>query len=109
MEKYQIINEYEEQMEHRKWDKEIPYINFPSDWFVKIIPPFAGAVVRFRVKKGNIDVSVYLDCYDRLGSVGSPYWEVYPHFDDTFRCPMNDTESLILAISESLSQQLSAS
>jgi hypothetical protein len=101
---YRLAYEYEEQMEHRKWMKEIPYIQFPADWKVQITPPFAGAVVRFRVQKDDMEVSIYLDCYDRLGSYGSPYWEVfYPHEGDVFRCDMSDTESLLNAITHSLS------
>ena len=102
MENYRLPYEYEEMMEHRKWMKEIPYIQFPSDWKVQITPPFAGAVVRFRVQKNDAEVSVYLDCYDRLGYYGSPYWEVYPHEGDVFRCDMSDTESLLNAITHSL-------
>lgn len=105
MENYRLAYEYEQQMEHRKWAKEIPYIQFPADWKVQITPPFAGAVVRFRVQKDDMEVSIYLDCYDRLGFYGSPYWEVYPHEGDVFRCDMSDTESLLNAITHSLSEQ----
>jgi hypothetical protein len=105
MENYRLPYEYEEMMEHRKWMKEIPYIQFPADWKVQITPPFAGAVVRFRVQKNDAEVSIYLDCYDRLGCYGSPYWEVYPHEGDVFRCDMSDTESLLNAITHSLSER----
>ena len=94
-----------ELMEYGKWGAEIPYITFPTDWQVKIIPPFGGAVVRFRVRKGDVEVSVYLDCYDNLGCYGKPYWEVHPHDDDVFRCDMEDTEALLKAISESINQR----
>lgn len=86
---------YEQRMEHSKWIKEIPYIQFPSDWSVQITPPFAQAVVRFRVKSKGADISVYLDCYDHLGCVGQPYWEIYPHDGDVYRCLLNETEDLI--------------
>ena len=85
----------------RKWIDEIPFINFPQDWQIKITPPIFGAIVRFRVNTPKAsDISVYLDCYDRLGFFGEPYWEVYPYKDDIFRCKMNDIESLLKAISE---------
>lgn len=103
---YNLLREYEEQMEHRKWIKEIPYLQFPADWKVKITPPFAGAVVRFGVEKGGNNVSVYLDCYDKLGCYGSPYWEVYPYNDDVFRCDISDVEGLLAAIAYSLSEQI---
>lgn len=105
MENYRLAYEYEKQMEHSKWMKEIPYIQFPTDWKVQITPPFAGAVVRFRVQKDDMEVSIYLDCYDRLGWYGSPYWEVYPYEGDVFRCDMLDTESLLNAITHSLSKR----
>ena len=92
-------------MEYSKWDRDIPYITFPTDWQVKIRPPFGGAVVRFGIRKGDVEVSVYLDCYDNLGCEGKPYWEVHPHDDDTFRCDMEDTEALLKAISESIDQR----
>jgi len=105
MENYELILKYDKIMENNKWSQEIPYISFPSDWEVQIIPPFLGALIRFRVKKGKAEVSIYLDCYDNLGSVGSPYWEVYPYEGDVFRCDMLDTESLLRAIGESISGQ----
>jgi len=105
MENYELILKYDKIMENNKWSQEIPYIPFPSDWEVKITPPSVGAVVRFRVKKGDAKVSVYLDCYDNLGCVGFPYWEVYPYGGDVFRCDMLDTESLLRAIDESISGQ----
>lgn len=72
---------------------------------VQISPPFSGAVVRFRVKKDKAEVSIYLDCYDRLGFYGEPYWEVHPHEGDVYRCDMADTESLLNAIKHSISEQ----
>lgn len=95
-----LVSEVEKKFEYDKWMKEIPYIKFPSDWEIKIVPPFAGAIVRFRVKKGNADISVYLDCYDMLGAVSRPYWEIYPysHDSDTFRCNIHDIDALLEAI-----------
>ncbi len=67
-----------------KWAKEIPYLRFDNDWEVKIIPPFAGALARFIVKKGDKIVSVYFDGYSQLGYMYDkndnpiPYFEIYP-------------------------------
>jgi hypothetical protein len=91
-------------LEHSKWQKEIPYIQFPADWQVQISPPFAGAVVRFRVKKDKAEVSIYLDCYDRLGCYGSPYWEVYPYKGDVGRCGIDEIDTLLSLISTSLEE-----
>lgn len=105
MKNYRLVYEYEDKMEHRKWIKEIPFIQFPNDWKVQITPPFAGAVVRFRVQKDEAEVSIYLDCYDKLGCYGSPYWEVYPYKGDVFRCDISDTGSLLNAIAQSILEQ----
>lgn len=49
--------------EWRKWSQEIPYIQFPAHWKVKLLPPWACAIVRFMVKSesnvGKEYVSVY--------------------------------------------------
>jgi hypothetical protein len=77
-----VANEHE----WRKWAKAIPYIKWPSDWEVKAIPPAAGAIVRYYVKTPNCEiVSIYLDCYDILGFMGYPYWEVYAFIDELLR------------------------
>jgi len=101
-----IVSSYEKYMEFIKWSVEIPYIQFPATWRIRIIPPFGGAIVRFRVLCGNADISVYLDCYDRLGFYkGKPYWEVYPHQEDIFRCDMEDVAGLLSAIKESIEEK----
>ncbi len=88
--------------EWRKWITEIPFIQFPADYQVQVIPPFQGAIVRFRVKKEGSDksISVYLDCYEALGCYDGPYWEMYPYEDDTARFNMEDTKGLLKSIAE---------
>lgn len=87
-----------------KWSREIPEIEFPGDWAIRIIPPFKGAIVRFRARLPHMgkedSVSIYLDCYDTLGCYGSPYWEVYPYRGDVERCDMMDIEELLRMISD---------
>ena len=98
--------EVERDYEYSKWNRDIPFLQFDKDWQVKVIPPFGGAVARFCVKYEKAWVSVYLDCYDSLGYVGVPYWEIYPYDDDdTFRCGINETDELINAIRESINEQ----
>jgi hypothetical protein len=93
--------EVESQQKWREEVKHIPFIQFPVDWKVQIIPPFGDAVIRFRVKlPSGMDKSVYLDVRDSLGCVGSPYWEVYPYHDDIFRCPREDVTALLEAIAD---------
>jgi hypothetical protein len=91
----------EKKFEYIKWAKEIPWMNFPPHWRIKIIPPFLAAIVRFRVTTDKLkdnDISVYLDCYDKLGCVGQPYWEAYSINGDTERFLLNETDELLVAI-----------
>lgn len=67
----------------RNWCKEAPWLQFPPELEVKIVPPFGGAMARFYVRfAGSSDeskhVSVYWDCKDNLGFMNAPYWEIYP-------------------------------
>lgn len=90
------------------WIDKIPYLKFPPTWAIQIIPPFADATVRFRVRTDELPknscVSVYLDVNNSLGYQEQPYWEVYPYTirNSTFRCFLEDTDELIQAISEAL-------
>lgn len=97
--------------EWTRWLREIPTIQFPSYWFVRMSPPFNGAIVRFRVSLDGDrehEASVYLDCYDRIGCFGAPYWEVYPYGDDVGRVAMTDVaglmEMLIVAVKQAYEQ-----
>lgn len=96
-----IVLKSEQIQEYKKWAKEIPFIPFKEDWEVKPIPPFGGAIVRFIVRrKDDLEksISVYLDCYGRLGAMEKPYWEIYPYKEDTYRCYMEEVEDLVNAI-----------
>lgn len=99
-----------EAFEWRKWVHEIPFIQWPADWEVKAIPPFAGAVIRYFIrhsKDHNAHVSVYLDCYDQLGIMGQPYWEIHPDTeDDCGRFHMAETKELLEGIAASLEKQM---
>lgn len=103
IEKFRLSAKMDTEFEWRKWGAEIPYIKFPESWEVKIIPPFTGAIIRFRIKKNaKEDISVYLDCYDMLGMYGEPYWEVYPVNGDVERIKMSDVKELIATIKKAL-------
>lgn len=92
-----------------EWDKymsTIPEITFPDGWRIKIIPPYAGAIIRFIASFKNKEISVYLDGFHMLGVYSFkseervPYWEAYPINGDTFRCDMKDVNELIHAMKE---------
>jgi len=108
--------------EFQEWADQIPFIQFPSHWQVQVIPTFLGAQARFLVKtetsRENEAVSVYLDCYGRLGHFqdNTPYWEVYACLDKNteisvseesdkcgpFRCGMNSIHELKDLIEQAL-------
>lgn len=98
----------EKEFEWRKWINEIPPLQFPSHWYVRIIPPFSTGIVRFMVcltPDMRDRVSVYLDCYQLAGCMDGPYWEVYPGGEgggDVSRCGINDTATLLEEIGKSL-------
>ncbi len=79
----------------------IPWLQFPSDWKVRVIPPFADAVVRFQVKlPSGKQKSIYLDSRGSLGYYEGPYWEVYPVQGDVGRCGREDAEELMKMIAD---------
>ena len=93
--------------EQQKWREEIkilPFIQFPAEWKVQVIPPFADAIIRFRVEiEDGVFRSVYLDGRNSLGywdMVGSYYWEVYPYRGDTGRCALNEVSELLRMIGD---------
>jgi hypothetical protein len=95
-------------LEWGKWRTSIPCFNFPADWYVRIIPPFANGIIRFLVddnQKMNDPISIYLDCYDFLGCENSPYWEAYPIEGNTYRCLMENAEELIQVIDKELKRR----
>jgi len=83
-----------------------PFLSFPPDWEIQFIPPTCGATMRFRVRLRSVPsrtVSVYADYTDTLGSVGQPYWEIYPDAEGgTSRFLLAETYALRFAIQKSL-------
>lgn len=92
----------EAEQDWRGWVDKIPAIHFDPGWNVQVIPPFGGALARFRVMVGDKTSSVYLDGHEALGFFGEPYWEVYPVGDDVGRCAMADTDELLSLIRQSI-------
>lgn len=84
----------------------MPYLSFPADWRVAVIPPFAGALARFLVMRSQSQVSVYADFHDALGCYGEPYWEIHPDITgDCERYPIADGEGLLAGIAASFDKQ----
>ena len=95
MQRYRI----EEDQDWRGEINRVPFIQFPADWAIQMIPPFSDAVVRFRVKlPSGQEKSIYLDSRDSIGFMGYPYWEVYPYKGDCGRCAMEEIDELLALI-----------
>lgn len=91
----------EDEENWRGYIKSMPFIQFSADWKVSIIPPFAGAIARFRVKLPSGSVkSVYFDPFNRLGCEDEPYWEVHPFQGDCGRCNKDEIEELLQMIAD---------
>jgi len=74
------------------------YIELEQGFSFRVVPPIGGALMRFLIfhKESERDFSVYFDAHDQLGSVGQPYFEVYPVQGDTFRS--TDIKEIMKAI-----------
>ena len=97
----------EHQERWRDWADVLPDFSFPAEWLIRFIPPFAGALMRFKVRHLEGFVSVYFDGFERLGYGGGPYWEVYPDadFGDVARFAMDDWPGVVECIRDSLTKQ----
>ena len=101
IEDYKLRHKIEEMDEWGRWQQEIPEIVFPTGWKIQMRPPSVGAIVRFNAN----GISVYLDCYSRLGVVGEPYWEIHPSADgDCERFVMHDIAGLIEGLTRAMAE-----
>lgn len=86
-----------------EWSIIVPYIKFKEKWNVKIMPPFYGALVRFKVEYNNKICSVYLDVYNKLGYMDNPYWEIHCSQDDVIeRFYIDETDKVTNSIDKLL-------
>lgn len=101
-----VADKYDETFETNEWLHRLPYLKFRDDWLVCIIPPFMGAIIRFKIRKittkEHNSVSVYFDGYNHLGYVGEPYWEIYPIDGGIDRFPMGAEDAMLDAIEQAL-------
>ena len=71
--------EVERAEDWHSWIDKIQPFELRQGYTIKVIPPFAGAVIRFHIGHISSDrtVSIYFDGFDNLGVVGYPYYEAY--------------------------------
>lgn len=85
-----------EKLQFREWSEKLPWIKWPSEYYVKSIPNCGGSFVRYLVSLNPFDekprvVSIYLDCIGALGFMPWPYWEVFDG-EETYRCKWDNIE-----------------
>jgi hypothetical protein len=98
---------YDSVFETDKWRMKLPYLSFPPDWEIRIIPPSVSAIIRFHVRKKETLkddwISIYFDGYNNLGFATGPYWEIYPNNEgDNQRFLLGEEKEMIEAIQEAL-------
>lgn len=105
--KYAQRSDLERDEDWGKHGSEAPTFNFPVEWGVKIIPPFAGALMRFTVTVGTAQVSIYYDPLCKLGCMNNPYWEIYPAIGGDAERFLNDQmDAMMDSIQASIDDQL---
>lgn len=71
----------------------IPYFSLPEGWSICIFPPFGGADARFMLKKGSVEISIFLDCRESLGyHKDGAYYEILG--DTHYRIPLAEAERI---------------
>lgn len=95
-----MLSKVEQMHDFRGWARKLPAFHFDKEWDVKIIPPFAGAIIRFVIDYNEKHVSVYFDAYSELGWMCDndeqpiPYFEYYDSVD-THRYYLDESEQMM--------------
>lgn len=95
-----ILSKAEQIHDFRGWANRLPTFHFDKEWDVKIIPPFAGAIIRFTIDYKNKHVSVYFDGYSELGYVCNEEEKPIPYFEyydgkDTYRYYLDEADKMM--------------
>lgn len=87
----------------------LPRLKLKEGWEIQLVPPFGGAICRALIWSGDKRVSIYFDALDRIGSVGSPYWEIYPDENgDNARFYTQEVDKMLEAIDRSFNSEANA-
>lgn len=95
-----MLAQIEQICDYRGWARKLPAFHFDKEWDVLIVPPFAGAIIRFVISYNGKYVSVYFDAYSELGWMYDkneqpiPYFEYYDG-EDTYRYLINESEQMM--------------
>lgn len=95
-----MLAQIEQICDYRGQARKLPAFHFDKEWDVLIVPPFAGAIIRFVISYNGKYVSVYFDAYSELGWMYDkneqpiPYFEYYDG-EDTYRYLINESEQMM--------------
>lgn len=95
-----MLAQIEQICDYRGLARKLPAFHFDKEWDVLIVPPFAGAIIRFVISYNGKYVSVYFDAYSELGWMYDkneqpiPYFEYYDG-EDTYRYLINESEQMM--------------
>lgn len=106
---FEVQGKLERMKNYERWRKELPSLHFDEKWEVKIIPPFAGAVIRFLINYKDKGVSVYFDSDSSLGYMYDDNDEPIPYFEyydghDTYRYLLNEADQMMNDIRKFLNE-----
>lgn len=95
-----VLSKAEQIHDFRGWANKLPTFHFDKGWDVKIIPPFAGAIIRFTIDYNGKHVSVYFDAYSELGFVYDKHGKSIPYFEyydgeDTYRYYLDESDKMM--------------
>lgn len=90
------------------WAGKIPYITFPSNWEICVMPFFAGCVIRYMVRDKNDHskkATFFLDCQNALYDYSKrelvfdePFWTTNLNSE---KYKLNDVEKMLEIIDKS--------
>ena len=95
-----ILSKAEQIHDFRGWTNKLPAFHFDKEWDVKIVPPFAGAIIRFAIDYNGKHVSVYFDGYSALWFEYDNHGDPIPYFEyydgeNTYRYGLDKADKMM--------------
>lgn len=86
----------------------LPWVSFPADWEIKLMPNYAGSAIRLQVRragKESASISIIYDLHGGVAGVDGQTWEgyalnapksdEYPELSEPFRAKRDDLNKII--------------
>lgn len=106
---HEASHQLEDALDYGRWMRELPFMEIPAGFKIKVVPPWHGAVVRFWIQKADaVDmekcISVYFDSRNVLGSMDQPYYEAYSIDDECQRYFVGEEDKMMADIVRELNR-----